>query len=271
VKHPAKFFVLGNMRFKIIFPLIAVMLSWLPSVRAADLQEAAYTVDGVERTALIYAPPSAKTSPTPVVFVFHGHGGNSRNAARSFHIEKEWPEAIVVYPQGLKTSGVLVDPEGKFPGWEAGADKKDNRDLKFFDAMLAQLKKDYNVDAKRIYSTGHSHGGYFTYLLWLERSDVLAAVAPCAASAVYAPRLSPKPALHIAGEKDPLVKFEWQRRTMDVVRKVNGCAAIGQPWAEDCTLYPSAGGTPLMEYIHPGGHIVPAEAPSLIVKFFKEH
>jgi len=256
---------------RFVLTLLVVLLSWLPSVRAADLQEVTYTVDGVERTALIYAPPSAKTNPTPVVFVFHGHGGTSRSAERGFHIEKEWPEAIVIYPQGLKTPGALVDPDGKLPGWASREGIKDNRDLKFFDTMLAQLKKDYNVDAKHIYSTGHSNGGSFTYQLWLERGDVFAAVAPCAASPGYAPRLSPKPAMHIAGTQDPLVKFEWQRRTMDAVRKVNGCAATGQPWADDCTLYPSVGGTPLIEYIHPGGHILPPEAPVLIVKFFKEH
>jgi polyhydroxybutyrate depolymerase len=251
--------------------LIVVLLSWLPSVHAVDLQEVTYTVDGVERTALLYAPPSAKTTPTPLVFVFHGHGGNSRNAERSFHIEKEWPEAIVIYPQGLKTPGSLIDPEGKMSGWQGAPGKEGDRDLKFFDVMLAQLKKDYNLDARHIYSTGHSNGGFFTYLLWYTRGDVFAAVAPCAAMALYALRLTPKPAMHIAGTQDPLVKFDWQRRTMDAVRKVNGCASTGQSWAEDCTLYPSPGGTPLIEYIHPGGHVVPSAAPALIVKFFKEH
>ena len=83
----------------------------------------------------------------------------------------------------------------------------DDRDLKFFDAVLARLKQDYRVDAKRIYATGHSNGGGFSYLLWLTRGDVFAAVAPCAAVAKYAAQLKPKPAMHIAGEKDPLVKF----------------------------------------------------------------
>ncbi|MEI9864297.1 MAG: hypothetical protein WDN00_07025 [Limisphaerales bacterium] len=44
--------------------------------------------------------------------------------------------------------------------------------MKFFDAVLARLKQDYKVDAKRIYCTGHSNGGGFTYLLWLARGDV---------------------------------------------------------------------------------------------------
>jgi polyhydroxybutyrate depolymerase len=204
--------------------------------------------------------------------VFHGHGGNSRNAARSFGIHRQWPEAIAVYPQGLNTPGRRTDPEGKKPGWQHGAGAQGDRDLKFFDAMLARLRQDYKVDQKRIYSTGHSNGGGFTYLLWAERGSVFAAVAPSGSAAIRSlPKLKPKPCLHIAGEKDPLVKFSWQKATMDAVRKLNGCEGDGQEWAKDSKLYPSKSGTPLVTFIHPGGHGFPAEAPPLIVRFFKEH
>ena len=58
---------------------------------------------------------------------------------------------------------------------------------------------------------------------------------------------------------------------MEAVRKVNGCDAEGKEWAKNCTLYPSKTGTPFVSFIHPGAHNFPAEAPALIVKFFKEH
>jgi len=132
-----------------------------------------FKVDGVIREALVYVPPSAKTTPTPVVFVFHGHGGDARNAARSFAMDRHWPEAISVYMQGLSTPGRLTDPAGKRPGWQHGVGDQQDRDLKFFDAVLGRLKRDYRVDGKRIYATGHSNGGGFTYLLWAARGDVL--------------------------------------------------------------------------------------------------
>lgn len=258
---------------KIILGLLCagVCLLLVDAAYGGAPQENTYRVEGVERTALIYAPAGAKTNSSPVVFVFHGHGGTARNAERSFHIEREWPEAIVVYMQGLPTVGQLTDPQGRRNGWQAAPGDNGDRDLKFFDAVLARLKQDYRVDPKHIYATGHSNGGGFTYLLWLTRGDVFAAVAPCAAVARYAPRLKPKPVMHIAGEKDPLVKFAWQERMMAEDRKIDGCAATGEPWAKDCTLYPSAGGTPVVTFIHSGGHIVPAAAPALIVKFFKQH
>ncbi len=41
-----------------------------------------WTVDGVEREALVAAPQNPPASGAPLVFVFHGHGGNMNNAAR---------------------------------------------------------------------------------------------------------------------------------------------------------------------------------------------
>ncbi len=247
-----------------------VMVAPILQAEGATPKEITLNVAGVQRTALIYVPQD-KSKTAPVVFVFHGHGGNSLNAERSFHIEKEMPEAIVVYMQGLPTVGLLSDPEGKRNGWQSAAGNNADRDLNFFDAVLAQLKQDYKVDAKHVYATGHSNGGGFTYLLWLARSDVFAAVAPCAAVAKYASLLKPKPVMHIAGEMDALVKYAWQQRMMEEVRKINGCSAITENWDKDCTLYPSDKGAPVVTFIHPGGHIVPASAPALIVKFFKQH
>lgn len=231
-----------------------------------------WKVEGTAREALVYVPPAAKTTPSPVVFAFHGHGGTMRHAAAKFAYHKQWPEAIVVYMQGLNTPGALTDREGKRPGWQKTFKDQDDRDLKFFDAVLANLKRDCRVDEKRIYATGHSNGGAFTYLLWAARGDVFAAVAPCAAAARFdfKPHLKPKPVLHMAGENDPLVRFAWQQRTIEEVRKINGCGQ-GEPWGEHCTLYPSRTGTPVVTYIHPGGHQFPAELPPVIVKFFKQH
>jgi polyhydroxybutyrate depolymerase len=233
-----------------------------------------WKVDGVERIGTVYAPATAATSKAPLLFAFHGHGGMARNVAERWEYQKLWPEAIVVYLQGLPTPGALTDPEGKRNGWQKTAGDQNDRDLKFFDVVLASLKKQYQVDEKRIYATGHSNGGGFTYLLWAERGDTFAAFAPAAAGLRAVSALKPKPAMHIAGENDELVKFPNQQRTMESLRKLDACEDTGRPWAKSGTLvgtlYPSKTGTPFVSVIYPGPHALPAGVPALVVKFFKE-
>jgi len=233
-----------------------------------SLARKTWTIQGVERMALVHVPGAAAKQPTPVVFAFHGHGGNARNASLMFRIHTLWPEAIVVYMEGLPTPGALTDPDGQKNGWQNREGIQDDRDLKFFDAVLASLRTDYKVEDARIYALGHSNGGGFTYLLWRTRPDVFAAFAPSGAF-TQAATLKPKPVMHIAGKTDNLVKFPMQERTTVALRLLDGCAATGETWAPDCTLYPSKSGTPVITMFYDGGHHYPHEAPELIVKFLK--
>jgi len=264
-----------NSSFRLLALLGLVALT--PGVRAQNKLPEGYervelTVDGVAREALVHAPASAKTKRTPIVFGFSGHGGTAAQAARQFALNREWPEAISVSMQALPTPGRFIDFEGKESGWQLRKGHKDDRDFKFSDALLARLKKDYQVDDKRIYAMGLSSGGYFTLLLWAERGEVLAAVAPVAAEAADAlPALKAKPMLLVAGEKDQRVKYDWMRKTMDAVRKLNGCEAKGSGWGDHCTLFASTTGTPVVEFIHSGGHDYPKGTSAAIVRFFKEH
>ena len=61
-----------------------------------------------------------------------------------------------------------------------------------------------------------------------------------------------------------------QQRTLDRVRKLNGCASEGEGRAEGCTRYPSQGGTPVVVFLHDEGHRYPAAAPALIGRCFQE-
>lgn len=261
--------------------IVGLTLATIWSCAFANAQAASgkvhdFEVDAVKRQAIIVAPQSATSTPSPLVFAFHGHGGSGRQYLRSAAIHEAWPEAIVVYPDGLPTPG-MTDPKGEKAGWEKNATDQGGRDLKFFDAMLAWLKSNYKVDAERIYSTGHSNGGGFTYLLWAERPSVFAAMGPSSAGPNRSsPKLTPKPAIHIAGKDDTIVPFAIQERVMTMVRKVNACSESSTPWDTNCALYEStsstpASGAPFVACIHPGSHKYYDQATRLIVKFFKEH
>jgi polyhydroxybutyrate depolymerase len=236
-----------------------------------NLETRHYTVDGVTRVALVYASADAKARPVPVVFAFHGHGGTAHDAAHAFAIHEHWPEAIAVYMKGVPTVAGN-DPTGKQSGWQYHVRENGDRDVKFFDAVLESLRHEFKVDDMRIYVTGFSNGGGFAFVLWSTRGDQIAAVAPCAmhTSEKMISTFKPKPMLQIAGKNDPLQKLPSQEKTVNDVAKLNQCGK-GQPWDKKCTIYPSKINAPVVLYVHPGGHEVPRDAPSIVVRFFKNH
>ncbi len=241
----------------------------------AGLERRSWTVGGVERTALIAGPKpgergTAAKAP-PVVLVFHGHGGTSLQASRSFRIHEAWPEAVVVYPQGLPTVGQLTDPQGQRPGWQHMPGGENDRDLKFVDAMLAWIGETYGLDASRTFAAGHSNGGSMVYTLWAARGDRLKAVAP--SSSIFRPdvsaRAKPMPVFIVAGRQDALVRFAGQERSLRSVVRLNQASESPEPWFAGATIRRSRAGADVVAYIHEGGHQLPDDAGTLMVRFFK--
>jgi polyhydroxybutyrate depolymerase len=237
--------------------------------------EKTWTVDGVKRTALVRVPAGA-SGQLAVVFGWHGHGGRSTHSAGRWGYGEIDTTSILVFPQGLPTVSPLVDKEGRMPGWQTSVTSEGGRDMKLFDTILADLKKQHAVDDRRIYSMGHSNGAAFSYLLWQARPEVLAAIGSVAGSLRGDGKpTSSLPVIHVAGEKDPLVKFTWQQATFAAVKRFNGCSEEGKPWAKEgvleATIYASSKGAPLVTAIHGGGHEYAKGSTELIVRFFKEN
>ena len=227
-----------------------------------------WTIDGVERTAIVHLPAKSAVR-SPLILAFHGHGGRAARVERSMDFQSHWPEAVVVYPQGLPTRSAR-DPEGDRAGWQNRVGEFGDRDIKFVDAIAESLRNEGWVDDARVFATGHSNGGGFTYALWNARPGMLAAAAPVAAGSFDALRLTPLPCMHVAARGDTIVPFANQQRTMTAVRRVNGCVDDGAAWAKDCTRWDSPKKAPFVAMIVDGGHEYPAAAPPLIVRFFRE-
>jgi polyhydroxybutyrate depolymerase len=239
----------------------------------AGLTSQTWMVNGVERSALIAAPATRGTDKggPPLVLVFHGHGGSSAQAARSFRLHEAWPEAIVIYPQGVSTVGQVTDPEGRQPGWQHRPGGAADRDLKFVDVMLTWAAERYAFNSAQLFAAGHSNGGSMVYVLWAARGDRFAAFAP--SSSVF--RLAeiktakPKPVFIVAGRQDALVPFATQQLSLAGVLRLNQAPREGQKWSGAAQRHTSAVGADVVTYIHPGGHPMPADSGALMVQFFK--
>ena len=245
-----------------------VGLCLILGAREASAEVMSWQVDGETREAIVYAPDVSREGDlVPLVLSFHGYGDNMQNFQRT-NVHGAWPDAVVVYFQGLETRRGLR-------GWQVGRGDGVNRDLKLVDVALASLRATYNVDDDRIYATGFSNGGMFAYLLWAERPGVFAAYAPVAGRLRPSVRpTQPRPLFHVAGERDRVVSFADQEAAITIAIEVNGVGTTttGTTGCGDgCTIYGAGMSAPVMTWIHSGGHVYPRGTAERIVSFFHDH
>ncbi|MGM0600489.1 MAG: alpha/beta hydrolase family esterase [Candidatus Rifleibacteriota bacterium] len=136
--------------------------------------------DGRQRTYYVYKPStSSENKKLPVVLLFHGGGGNARNAIHYYELEEtaEKYDFLLVAPNGTgKAKDVLLTWNVKFGFGYASQNNVD--DFGFIDKLLKTLEKDYNIDENRIYATGLSNGAIFCHFLAAQPENRIAAIAP---------------------------------------------------------------------------------------------
>ena len=114
------------------------------------------------RTYLIQVPMAySATRAYPLVFVFHGAGGSSRDSY-SWGLQRATGAAegaIFVFPDGIEFQKYGV-------GWD---DSVNGYDLAFFDDMSRDVSAHYCVDSKRVFIAGFSWGGDFAIALACQR------------------------------------------------------------------------------------------------------
>jgi polyhydroxybutyrate depolymerase len=91
-------------------------------------------------------------------------------------------------------------------------EEKKADDVAYLEAVVADMKKRYRVDEKRIFVIGYSNGGYMTHRLLCEKSGLFAAGASLAGAAWKDDaKCAPTTAaalVEIHGDADELVKYE---------------------------------------------------------------
>jgi polyhydroxybutyrate depolymerase len=259
------------MKFRSMMLIAVLLIAGAAMSARAQGVVMSWTVDGVQRQALVFAPPDAKKGKHPLVFGWHGHGGNMHGISNVMGLQNEWKEAIVVYPQGLKTPNPK-DPDGQKFGWQPQAGDDNDRDLKFFDQMLSGLHQSFGIDDDRVYSVGFSNGSMFTYVLWSERAKTFAAFGICAGKLMPNDHLqTARPAIIIGGTNDQTVLFPLQQQAIDTVKQLDQATGAGQSCGPICTNFASPTHDPVQTRIHSGGHVYPPWAGGAMVDFLKLH
>lgn len=207
---------------------------------------------GLDRQYLVHVPPSYRRSVSaPVVFAFHGGGGDMNYMANDEYyglVSKSNKEGfIAVFPNGYSRF-----KSGKLATWNAGSccgDARDKNidDVGFVRAIVAHLHQQMNIDRNRIYATGMSNGAMMSYRLACEASDIFAAVAAVAGTDNFrdcSPQ-DPVSILHIHALNDTHVLFNGGAgkdafRDISKVTEFVSVPATIQKWADlnQCDVTP---------------------------------
>jgi predicted esterase len=151
-----------------------------------------------------------KAKPVPLVIALHGMGGDENSylsyyGQGAFKVEAEKRGYIVVCPKGRKPASMYI-----------GDAERDVMDA------LGEVRRAYNIDADRIYLTGHSMGGFGTWSIAMNHPDVFAALAPISGGSTPAnmSKIAHIPQIVVHGDKDPTVPVERSRVMVEAGKKL---------------------------------------------------
>lgn len=190
--------------------------------------------DNLQRDYILYVPAMYNaTNPTPLVFNFHGYTSNASAQMwyGDFRSIADTAGFIIAHPMGsLDNSGITH--------WNVGWGGSTVDDIGFTAALIDSLSANYNINQDRIYSTGMSNGGYFSYHLACNLSTKIAAIASVTgAMSQYTQTICnpshPTPVMEIHGTADLTVPFNDIISGLGYWRSYNNCNPIS-----DTTIIP---------------------------------
>ena len=220
-------------------------------------------IEGAARSYVLSIPTDYQADRAyPLVFAWHGLGGSGSGARGYFRIEQQGKgNALFVYPDGLPND------DGN-PAWDLAVE---GVDMALFDELVTKIGASHCVDRSRVFSTGHSFGGFFTERLGCSRGQALRAIAPVAGGPPFGgmTNCTTSVAAWIThGSNDETVDFETGEAGRDLWLEANGCRMTTTMTApEPCVAYDGCQ-EPVHWCVHEDGHNWPSFAGAAIWSFF---
>jgi len=200
---------------------LLLCLCTLPLFAQGDTLTFSFSDQGYDRSYIVYVPEAYDgTEEWPVVFNFHGYSinGSVQMLWTGMNAVADTAHFLLVYPDGLlmRNTNPALAPQG--PGWNAGSDSdtiffstQPVDEATFVSNLIDEVAANFNVDLRRVYTTGWSNGGMQSTVLACELSDRIAAAAPIGAAGDEGRPCNPErimPILYTHGTADPLVHYE---------------------------------------------------------------
>jgi len=147
------------------------------------------------RTMIVYAPKNLGQK-RPLLISCHGLNQNAdyQQSEAKFSNIADTAKFLVVFPSGINNS------------WDISG----NSDIDFMTTIIDTMVNRYNIDRNRVYLSGFSMGGMFTYWAMGKIADKIAAFAPISGYLLSGSSFTssrPIPIIHVHGTGDDVVAF----------------------------------------------------------------
>jgi len=167
------------------------------------------TVNGITREYIIHVPENYNaTTALPLLLSFHGLSSNMEFNYNYTNFDElaERENFIVVHPNGIDNR------------WTLSA--SNNPDIDIIETLLDHLENDYKIESNRIYSTGMSNGGNFSFTLACGLNDRIAAIASVTGLMLQMAigdciPSRPLAVLHIHGTEDLIANYAFVQGGLD--------------------------------------------------------
>ncbi len=177
-----------------------------------DVTAASLKVGGQTRSYIMYKPANLGAK-RPLLISCHGMNQDANYQKGMLQIESvaDTAKFLTVFPEGIDKS------------WDISG----SRDINFVLALIDEMVKKYDIDPGRVYLSGFSMGGMFTYHAMNKIADRIAAFAPISGypmgGATAKASVRPIPIIHTHGTSDDVVTFSNVKSNLNVWIKHNGC------------------------------------------------
>lgn len=185
-----------------------------PDVEEQRFPDEPLEVIGGERPATVTVPLDYDAAESwPAVLLLHGFGASGVLQDRYLGVSAIAEEMglFVVVPDG--TPG--ADGQRFWNGTPACCDfaRVGVDDVAYARGLIEELATQYNIDSTRVYALGHSNGGFMSYRLACEASDVFVAIASLAGASFMSedqcmPATEPVSVLQVHGTDDETIAYE---------------------------------------------------------------
>ncbi|MBP5482398.1 MAG: carbohydrate-binding protein [Paludibacteraceae bacterium] len=175
---------------------------------------------GKNRQYFLYVP-DCLTDNRPLIISCHGMNQDYNYQKQ----QTQWPNFadtanfVVVYPVGIagKAWGM---------GFDTGWDLDGMSDVNFMLDIIEEMKKSYNIDETRVYLSGFSLGGAFTYYMINKAADKIAAFGPISGYNLMGGSTAssrPVPICHVHGTADGTMPYSGIKDNMKKYAQAMKC------------------------------------------------